>query len=264
MTKISPPFTGPPPPEVPLPRAPLVRVIAQVMFAPILGVLDPATLAPFQDRLRHDYPLLNRESVQHVVLNPGAAPAVQEETIWRLQDVAQSWRVSLAPTFIALETPRYTSRKDFLARLGAVLESLEVTLRPNLAQRVGLRYISRIEGDALARLADLVKPEFVGAVGTPFGDAAQHLLTETLITTEEAMLIARWGKLPANTTVDPQAIEPAATDSWIHDLDLFKPLVIPFAKATLMPLIEALAKRQYAVFRAMVTHAYLRHYGGTP
>lgn len=264
MSKPTQPFSGPPPAEVPLERAPLVRVIGQVVFSHVLGVLEPAKLAPFQEQLRAAYPVLNQELVQRVAIAPGAPPAVHQETIWRLQDVEQRWRVSLAPTFVALETPRYTSRKDFLARLDAVISALEETLRPQLAQRVGLRYISRVEGSALSMLAELVRPEFVGPVGTPFGAAARHLLTETLVATEEAMLLARWGKMPANTTFDPQAIEPAVTDSWVHDLDLFKEQSTPFDKTQLMTLIEALAKRQYSVFRYMVTDAYLRHYGGTP
>ena len=189
---------------------------------------------------------------------------MRQETIWRLQDAAQSWRVSLAPTFVALETPRYTSRQDFLRRFTAIVEALEVTLKPQLTQRVGLRYISRIEREALHLLPNLLQPEFVGAVATPFGKAAQHLLTEAMIETDEAMLLARWGKLPPGATADPQAIEPIGTESWIHDLDLFKELSVPFVSAELITMLEALAKRQYAVFRFMVTDDYLRHYGGTP
>ena len=264
MSKLPKPFSGPPPVEVPLPRAPLVRVIGQVMFSHVLGVLDPAKLAPFQERLSVDYPILDQENVQRIAIAPGNPPSVHQETIWRLQDIEKHWRVSLAPTFVALETPHYTRRTDFLARFGAVIESLEATLKPQLALRVGLRYISRVEGPALEKLGKLVRPEFVGPVGTAFGAAAQHLLTETLIATEEAMLLARWGKLPANTTIDPQAIEPAATDSWIHDLDLFKEQALPFDKVQLVSLLEALAKRQYAVFRYMVTSDYLKHYGGKP
>jgi uncharacterized protein (TIGR04255 family) len=260
--KLPKPFSGPPPAEVPLARAPLVRVIGQISFAPILGIPDPVVVAPFQERLRTTYPLLNKDIVQRIDIRPDNPASVQQETIWRFHDLERRWRMSLAPTFVALETPRYTSRRDFLTRLGDIIDALEQTLNPRFTQRIGLRYISRVEGEALPKLSEFVKPEFVGAVDTPFGHAAQYLVTESLIPTDEGMLSARWGKLPANATVDPHAIEPASTDSWVHDLDLFREEPGAFSKDELGPLLEAFAKRLYAVFRYMVTDTYLRYYGG--
>ena len=256
------PFTGPPPPEIHLSRAPLVRVIGQITFAPVLSIIEPASLAPFQERVRNVYPLLNQEAMQRIAITPGAPPVVQQDMIWRLHDAAQHWRMSLGTTFVALETPRYTSRADFLARLGVIIAALEQTIKPQITLRIGLRYISRIEGPALARLSEFIKPEFAGAVDTPFGHAAEHVLTESLITTDEGLLQARWGKLPANGTVDPQALEPVATESWIHDLDLSNDKPVPFSATDLAPVLERFAERLYAVFRFMVTEDYLRHYGG--
>src|SRR5688500_10574342 len=40
------PLGGPPPAEIHLPGAPLVRVIAQVRFPPILAIGDPGAVAP--------------------------------------------------------------------------------------------------------------------------------------------------------------------------------------------------------------------------
>jgi uncharacterized protein (TIGR04255 family) len=262
MTELPAPFSGPPPAEVPLPRAPLVRVIGQISFHPILALREAATVAPFQERIRAEYPVLRPETVQRIEVAPSSAAKIEQETIWRFSDADQNWRVSLTPNFLALETPRYTSRTDFLRRLNVIITALQETVDPRLTLRIGLRYISRVEGDALSKLTRLIQPGFLGALDTAFGHAARHLLTESLLTTDEGMLTARWGKLPPHATVDPHAIEPIATASWIHDLDLFTEKPHTFNSTELMEVLEGFAKRLYAVFRSMVTDDYLTYYGG--
>ena len=46
------PLSGPPPAEVQLPNAPLVRVIAQVRFPQILAIRNPDTVAKLQQAVR--------------------------------------------------------------------------------------------------------------------------------------------------------------------------------------------------------------------
>lgn len=54
------PLVGPVPAEVPLPDAPLVRVIAQVRFSEILDVEKREFVAGFQGASRHAYPILRQ------------------------------------------------------------------------------------------------------------------------------------------------------------------------------------------------------------
>ena len=54
------PFAGPAPAEVPLPRAPLARVIAQVRFPPNLALDKAEEVSGFQKAIRADYPVLQR------------------------------------------------------------------------------------------------------------------------------------------------------------------------------------------------------------
>jgi uncharacterized protein (TIGR04255 family) len=257
------PFSGQPPAEVPLVRAPLVRVLAQIRFPTINAVVDPAAVAPFQERIRATYPIGNKEVIQHLAFNAETAQAIkaEPESIWRFEDRDKQWRVSLSPNFLALETTRYTSRKDFLDRMTTLIAALEQTLNPQLTQRVGLRYIDRIEDDAIDRLHDLIKPEFLGAQRL-FSGAIRHALTDTQLNTDEgAVITARWGSLPPNATTDPNVLEPAKGHSWVLDLDMFTDRQGDFTAAVLAPQLEAFAKRIYAVFRFMVTPTFLEHYG---
>jgi uncharacterized protein (TIGR04255 family) len=261
--QLPPPFSGASPEEVPLKRAPLVRVIAQIRFPTITAISDPATVAPFQERIRPIYPIGEKQVIHRLALNAETAQAIktEPEDIWRFQDTEKQWRVSLAPAFLALETTRYSSRKDFLSRMGVLVAALEQTINPRVTQRIGLRYIDRIEGDAVARVHELIKPDFLGSQRL-FGTAIRHMLTDTQLNTEEgATITARWGSLPANATTDPNVLEPAADSTWVIDLDMFTDAEGEFTAKWLVQQLELYAKRIYAVLRFMVTPAFLDHYG---
>lgn len=261
MTQIPAPFSGPPPAEIALKRAPLVRVLGQITFPLIAKLAQQDAIAAFQESIRASYPLLTPEHVNHIELTPGTEPRVRAETIWRFASSDQIWRVSLAASFVSLETTAYTSRQEFVQRLIDVARALETTVDPKLVLRVGVRYINRVEGAALEHLADLIKPEVLGVLQTPFKDAAQHLMTESLLRTQEGQLLARWGSLPAGATVDPQALEPIAAPCWILDLDLFATEQATFSADTIGAQVLAFAQRHYTVFRFVVTPAFLTYYG---
>src|SRR4051794_8465468 len=195
------PLTAPPPAEVPLPEAPLVRVIAQLRFPEILAVEQRDFVAPLQEVLRPTYPVLRQEQTHGVVLSPDGIAAAKPKVAWRFGDVDRQWRVSLTSEFVAIETTKYTSRSDFFQRLRRVCEALDANVGPKLIDRLGVRYIGRITGAALDDIGELVRPEVRGILGTA---AATHLtsaLSESLFEVNGARLLARWGCLPAGATV---------------------------------------------------------------
>ncbi len=256
------PFSGSPPVEVPLPRAPLVRVLSQIRFPPIFGIAEGSVVAPFQELIRADYPIAEKQVIQRIT--PGSPISVESESIWRFQDREKNWRVSLAPTFLALEVSHYTSRHEFLQRMSAMIAALEQTLNPRVSQRVGLRYIDRLDADALEHIDEFISTDFLGP-SRVFREAAQHIVTETVFTTKEAALIkARWGLLPAQATFDPMVLEPIDTKSWIIDLDMYSDAETDLTTNALTQRLTTFSERLYAVFRYMVTERFLTYYGGTP
>jgi uncharacterized protein (TIGR04255 family) len=263
-TTLPPPLSGPPPAEVPLPRAPLARVIAQIRFPMQLAVADSAKVAPLQDALRSAYPILQAEQVRHIVMPPGDAPDIKADRILRFSDSARSWRVSLSTGFVALETTAYASRRDFLDRLRAVTAAVEEVLAPPEAQRIGLRYIDRLTGSAVDRIDELIRPEVLGIFRSEIGPRAQQLLGEALWPIEEGTIRARWGSLPPGATIDAEAIEPINEASWILDLDAWHPGPRPFRTDELMHVTELFARRVYSTFRWIVTDEFLRFYEGEP
>ena len=260
------PLIAVPPEEVPLPEAPLVRVIAQVRFTPILSVEKREFIAPFQEVIRSAYPILRQEQTRGIVLGPQGLAPVQGQVAWRFADVEGKWRVSLAPDFLALETTSYSSRSDFLERLQTVVEALQKHIKPSVVQRQGLRYIDRVTGQALEDIADLVRPEVLGIAATSMSSQPRLSLSETLFDLPEskAQLLARWGRVPEGATVDPSAIEPIGEPSWILDVDMFSTEQRPFDPAQVLADARSFAERLYAFFRWAVTEEFLRRYGGQP
>lgn len=261
-TNITNPLFDPIPAEVPLPNAPLERVISQVRFSSILKIEQRDFITAFQDGIRGQYPTLEHDRTQLLELGPDGMVPKEASTRWRFIDVSGEWTVSLAPDFVALETTRYTSRADFFRRFAEVLEQVHAHFKPGLVERIGVRYIDRIENDGLAEIATLVRSELAGVLQTPFRAAAVHALSENIFEVNDARLLARWGILRANRTVDPAAIEPIEEPSWLLDLDMFKVGKQPFDPAAIVTEARGYAERIYCFFRWAVTPAFLVRYGG--
>jgi uncharacterized protein (TIGR04255 family) len=258
------PFSGPPPEEVPLAKAPLVRVLSQIRFPVVLTLGEPSAVAPFQERIRSAYPLTDQESVHKLEVGAGGPQTPFKtvvENIWRFQDRQREWRVSLAPNFLALETTRYTHRTEFLQRMTDLIAALEATVNPQVCTRVGLRFIDRLDANAVDDIDKLIRKEILGSY-TLFAPAVRQILAGAQFDTEEeAILGLRWGLMPANVTMDPSALEPVNEKTWLLDLDMYSEAQTDFAAATLAPALEAYAKRIYSVFRFMVTKEFLHRYG---
>jgi uncharacterized protein (TIGR04255 family) len=255
------PLVSPPPEEVPLKDAPLVRVIAQIRFPEILSIEQRSFVAPFQEALREAYPVLRLDQTPGLLVRP-AGVAAKPMVAWRFNDIDGNWRVSLTSEFLALETTNYESRSDFLARFRVALEALSEYFDPKQVDRLGVRYIDRITGSAVDEISALVQPEVRGISGTLAASHADHSLTETLFAVEDARVVARWGQLPPRGTVDPAAIEPAEEKSWILDLDMFSSNATPFVVDRVVEDARRYAERIYAIFRWAVTDDFLRRYGG--
>lgn len=256
------PLLDPPPGEVPLRDAPLVRVIAQLRF-PIESSVEKAELVEaFQDAIRSAYPVLREEDAQAVTAQvPNAILRVESGKAWRFLDMEANWRVSLNRQFLALETREYTSRAEFMSRLSDVVRALEACVGPRLVDRLGIRYIDRISGDGLKDIARLVRPEMRGIVGSDVSLHVQHSLAESLFATDELSLLARWGQVPPGATIDPTTIEPLAEPSWVLDIDAFSTAPFAFGPGEVLERARTYAARVYAFFRWVVTDEFLTRYG---
>jgi len=258
------PLTAPPPEEVPLKDAPLIRVIAQVRFPPILSIEKKDFVSSFQESIREEYPILQPEQTQTFVFGPHGAVQPTSQLTWRFIDIADSWRVSLAPDFIALETTAYSSRRDFLERLESLLTALKESFAPQIIERFGIRYIDRLVDQDLEDISSLVKPEILGMMAAEFRGEIYQAINESLfvIPGGEDKILVRCGLMSSGATFDPNAIEPIAEPSWILDLDMSLSKNREFNIEALMSEGQRFAERIYTFFRWAVEDDFLRRFGG--
>jgi uncharacterized protein (TIGR04255 family) len=262
MVTIEDPLTDPPPPEVPLSRAPLVRVIAQIVFPEVLSITKRDFVASFQEALRSSYPKLKHGQTQEIVFGPSGAISSKAESVWRFADNSNSWTISLASNFLAIETTSYTSRSDFLERFRVALVALQEHINPSEISRLGIRYIDRIEGDAMNDIRSLVREEVSGIAGLPAAESATIAVTESHFQLSEGTLICRWGQFAKNVTYDPSTIEPIDQLSWILDIDMSSTSPSELIVDEVVNRSESFAERIYTFFRWAVRDAFLVRYGG--
>ena len=260
------PFPAETPSEVPLVNSPLVKVIAQIRFPAILALSQAESIAPFQEAIRSEYPLLRQERESSILISSEGVKSSEGTSgvVWRFANRDSSWQVSLAPTFLAIDTVRYESRADFIARFARLLSALAGTINPVVFDRLGLRYVDRIEMPAtVATLGDWIAPELLGVLMVEMtqGASLAHAVSNALFAIDGSQLQARWGYLPPNATLDA-TVDPAERSSWVLDIDVYQMGNVDFDVDRVTAMIEDFARKQYAFFRWAVTDEFLVHRGG--
>ena len=176
---------------------PIVEVICQLRFPPILDI-SAKKPAEFQGLVRRDYPLF-REGPPGLELPPGipeefakviaALPPVgtpvSPEYRFLTEDEAKT--ISFSQDFLAFSVNKYDRwehfREDFLAAEAAFRRVYE----PAFYSRVGLRYRDIVDKDALglgdSPWRDLLNIELIGVLGADdIGDAVVETRGQSLIT----------------------------------------------------------------------------------
>jgi uncharacterized protein (TIGR04255 family) len=259
------PLVGPPPTEIALAAAPLARVLCQLRFPVIASIDKREYIGPFQEAIRREYPVLRKEVAQRVSLDAGASADVDSRVYWRFHDSEGLWRLTLCPDFLALETVKYTSRGDFLRRLGSAFGALQDHIGPSVFDRLGVRYVDRIEVTSGPDVAALIRPEVAGTLVPPLGHSAKQSLSHTAfeLPDEHAMLTLRTGLVPPGATFDANAVDAIESMSWVLDLDAYIERTEAFDAEAALAVAGLLSKRVYAVFRWCVTDEFLMRFGGT-
>lgn len=263
MPEIKDPLFGDVPESVPLRRAPLVSVLVQVRFSEVLSISRKDFVAPFQERIRKQYPRIQEEAGINIQFGEGN-PELQPITSWRFMDETGDWIVVLTTSFVTLQTKVYSSRDEFVARARFILDALTETIRPDIVQRIGVRYVDQIRSPEFERLHELISDQIKGLESPALGDRIVQSMHETICTVREGKLRARWGIMPKNGTHDP-VLPRIDSKSWVLDIDTFeefRPGQQAFDAAAVAGLVGGLAGRCYTVFRWAVTTKFLETYGG--
>jgi uncharacterized protein (TIGR04255 family) len=256
------PFAGPKPHEVHLSAAPLVKVLSQIRFSSIASIDKKEFIAPFQEAIRHNYPKLEQDQGIEVSFSPQGG-SFSNKVIWRMLNKNRQWRVSIGENFLSLETSLYPGREVFSGALREVIEKLQSTIKPDLVERIGLRYINRILFSSRVWLATMLRPGVLGIVDGKVDEYLTSSFTETRFFLPEGLKVnGKWGLLPGNQSYDPTVLPPIEKQSWILDIDGFTETNTDFDAENILDSLGRLADANYRLFRFTVTENFLREYGG--
>lgn len=255
------PLGGEPPEEIPLEKSPLLRVIAQLQFAPIamMDLPNSSVVANFQEAVRRDYPFYESSSEQilQITVGPtGQTATPMNRAVWRFLDVDRNWRISMTSEAISLEALSYSSRSDFLRRLSIILAAVRAHIKPTLIIRIGMRYVNRIREPEVVEISKLIQPEHLSPLFKTNQMQVRHSISETAVLVEEGDMLLRMGKLPKGGTVDPNAMEPIDSETFIIDIDVSSSASRQFEPKELEVIFKSFACRAYTVFRHVVTQHF--------
>ncbi|MGC1909942.1 MAG: TIGR04255 family protein [Candidatus Dormiibacterota bacterium] len=264
-TATSGPFVGGPPEEVFLPQAPLEMVIAQVRYPKSPDLTTDEAIRSIQGAIKDSYPVLRDERAVGLLINAeGVKEGPPADRIWRFKSRDEGWQVSLTDTFLALHTTRYTTRDDFCSRFERLARLIETLAPPPFMDRIGIRYHNRLVGPVLTKLDDLIAQPLLGLTSETMAPAILiQSLSQAQLSLEGVDMLARWGTLAANTTVDP-SIRPSAEVSWIFDVDVYQGDQGDFDAGVLDQRVRRYAGLAYRFFRWATTDQLVRRFGESP
>ncbi len=135
-------------PDVQLENSPLIEVLCQVRFPPILRIAGEEPPSEFQEHIRSQFPQVGLEHGFVVrIPKPGIEEtpvAKPQSKIYRFRTPNEQTTISLAVDFYALSSKDYTNWEDFAQYLSLTHKAVQSVYAPAYATRIGLRYINRL------------------------------------------------------------------------------------------------------------------------
>jgi len=152
-----------------LDRSPLVHVLAQVRFAPVLTIEN--YVPGIQEHLRkEDFPLFNVRTLRSIEFGPQVTQTESKNWVFGNQDASAA--LVLTQNSLVLETNAYSSFERFLEPLVCALRILMETAGPSFSERIGLRYVDAVRPRQDEPLSDYLAPGLLGLDFESLGLAA--------------------------------------------------------------------------------------------
>ena len=166
---------------VPLSKQPLVSVLCQVRFSPVRKIAD--YIPGIQDEFRrYGFPIERAGKIQQLAITTAGVHAVEQER-WDYRTKDEQWSVTVLQNSVVLQTTAYDRFEGFAEKLEAAVKTvLHQTEQDEfgIIERVGLRYINRIQPRDGESYRDYLRPGFHGASDAPFTTGSHRLHVESV------------------------------------------------------------------------------------
>lgn len=255
-------------PRVVFLRTPLALALCQIRFSTMLNVATPAAVAPFQEAIIDNYPIMVPNQTVEFRFEGGPSQAAlqssQASQSWRFTDLEDLWTVVLAPDFLTLETRAYTHFSDFVDRMRKVLSALSESIKPKVALRIGLRYINeiRIPHTGTVNWNSTIRKELLGptAIGGLSGYVSQAVQQLTLQGPEAIGINFQHGMLEDGTLVAPRhGMSAPSGPFYFLDIDTyqeFHPGKFLMERSSVLGKMDQLHQEGSKLFRWAITPQY--------
>lgn len=208
--------------DIPIPEhevfsnPPLKAMLGQVRFPTVLRIADLASLVPFQETMRREFPTFREEQQLSLVMGAQGLQTPQLQKAYRFVTANRGWSILLTPDAVTLEadvTAGYTSYDEFAERFRSVWTAILEQFTPTEISRQGLRYVDHIEGDhAAPDWAAIVNSDLLGPLVNEFGTSISQSASELRLVRDDGVLVFKHGMLP---------LGPGSAAGYLLDFDYF-------------------------------------------
>jgi len=168
-------------PALHLPKSPLIFVLAQVRFAPVLSMEEK--IPDIQDSLRKNgFPRLSIREIETTAHDASGNIKVESRKQWEFIDKEKRASVLIDTSFIVFQVTQYKVFEDFLSAFKRILELFAYHAEPSLTERVGLRYIDLITPSEDQELKNYLSPSLRG-FSIQVGDKREVFRSESVTQT---------------------------------------------------------------------------------
>lgn len=183
-------------------RNPLVAVVVDVRFHPILKVAD--RIADFQERLRASHPAFQRQHQQLVNLQPLGGVQVRSEEAFAFSTPDGASTVTLNTTALILESRSHQTRDQLLGHVDRAVGALLDVYGFANPTRLGMRYVNMLDRESIAsdlktpvEWSGLVSERFLKVPGEMVDDDGAYFHAEvTAPAASSGSMTLRYGRIP--------------------------------------------------------------------
>jgi len=252
------PLGGPVPDDVLLLEPPLIRVIAQVQFAPIYKIGEPTSISNFQESIRKVYPFITQGMQIDMTQGLGGPMGnIVQQVVWRFESLDRKSAASLSSTTLTLDSQVYAGHAEFLGRWSFLLEEFDKSFENSLVTRIGMRYINQFKISSETDTAKIISQKYLNPFLGEFPQNVSHSVSETALKVEEGDMLLRLMRLPANATFDPVAVPPSKELSIVLDIDVSLTNQVPFSLPLANKQFEGFAGRARTFFQLVVASEFI-------
>jgi uncharacterized protein (TIGR04255 family) len=247
----------PAPDHTPLTKSPLLQVLCQLRFEEHANVSDPHVARGFHEALGGSggqYPtaqsLVGGQRVT-IAISPTGQPVADTKPSegWRFSSSDGASAVTLFPDSVGLETTAYKTWPEFADRIASVINVLVDQVAPAFEQRLGIRFVNRIQNQGIQSPAawdGLLSEYLLGPILHP-GLASAVRGTQQIVQLDLGDGVAcglRHLLVPADAN--------RAEFDYLIDLDVFRERGIPFDPAGVESALTTFNDYAVQLFQAVV------------